>query len=251
MLSLVALFACNQPTEIKGRVVDIWNNPVEGATVVGAGERPLTDQHGVYTLGQLAPGTYEMKAGKDGFVQDAASLELKEGDKVAPTFHLYPKPEADGFYAVTVGDYRKIDAATVQTVGHAADAIYGIAPPSERVFVEGSELEVVYRINLSMPQIKSLGLKLRKLKFLEATEMTTVAGGTKTEVPVNLFVADGEAPIEIEPLASKNFYLLKSTAKLEPGVYAFESQDLLAPANAEQWNRIPPTIRTVYPFTVK
>lgn len=251
MLSLLALFACDQPTEIKGRVVDIWNNPVEGATVVGAGERPLTDAYGVYSLGQLSPGTYEMKAGKDGYVQESASFELKEGDKVGPTFRLYQKPEADGFYAVTVGDYRKIEASTVQSIGHASDAIYGIAPPSDRIFVEGTDLEVVYRIDLSMPQIKSLGLKLRKLEFVESVQMSTVAGGTKTEVPVNLFVGRGEAPIEITPLNSKDYYAIKSKEKLEPGVYAFESQDLLSPQNEDAWNRIPPKVRTVYPFTVK
>jgi hypothetical protein len=251
MISVLMLLACNEPPALQGRVVDIWNQPVAGVTVVGAGERPLTDEHGVYTLGRVAPGTYEMKAGKDGYVQASQEVEIAEGDLTGPTFQLYRKPDADGFYAVTVGDYRKIEPTTVKTLGHAADALYGIEAPNERVFVEGEDLKVVYRIDLSVAQIKSLGLKLRKLKFVENTEMASVAGGTRTEVPVNLFVADTEVPISIEALKSKGHFVLTTNDKIAPGVYAFESQGLLAPQDADAFNRIPESLRTVYPFTVK
>lgn len=251
MISVLMLLACNETPALQGRVVDIWNQPVAGVTVVGAGERPLTDEHGVYTLGQVEPGTYEMKAGKDGYVQESQEVEIKEGDLTGPTFRLYKKPEADGFYAVTVGDYRKIEPATVKGLGHASDALYGIEAPNERVFIEGEDLRVVYRIDLSVAKIKSLGLKLRKLKFIESTEMASVAGGTRTEVPVNLFVADSEAPISITALKSKGHFVLTSNGKLEPGVYALESQSLLSPPDEETFNRIPESLRTVYPFTVK
>lgn len=251
MISLMLLFACTDNPTVKGRVVDIWNNPIEGATVIGAGERPLTDEHGVYALGSLEPGSYEMKAGKEGYVQETAAFEMAEGDLKGPTFRLYKKPDNDGFYAVTIGDYRKIDAATVKAVGHASDALFGIEAPDERVFIEGDSVEVVYKIDLSVAQIKSLGLKLRKLKFVESQEMASVAGGTRTEVPVNLFVADGVVPIDIHPLKSKGHYTLTPTEKLTPGVYALEAQNLLAPPDDAAWNRIPETLRTVYPFTVK
>ncbi|MCA9568857.1 MAG: carboxypeptidase regulatory-like domain-containing protein [Myxococcales bacterium] len=251
MISLLMLFACNETPELKGRVVDIWNNPVEGATVVGAGEKPLTDEYGVYSLGTIAAGSYEMKAGKEGYIQESATVEIKDGDKAAPTFRLYKKPESDGFYAVTVGDYRRVEPSTVKSLGHASDTLYGIEAPSEKVFLEGGDVKIVYKIDLSIAQIKSLGLKLRKLKFVESTEMATVAGGTRTEVPVNLFVADSELPLEITPLKSKGFFVLTTKEPLVAGVYALESQDLLAPVDDDTFMRIPETLRTVYPFTVK
>ncbi len=251
MISLLMLFACDQSPVLKGRVVDIWNNPIEGATVLAAGERPLTDEHGVYTVGHVAPGEYEFKAGKEGYVQDSAKVQIKEGDKVGPTFRLYKKPASPGFYAITLGDYRRIEPVTVKSLGHASDIFYGIEPPDERIFLEGGDLRIVYRVDLSLPELKRLGLKLRKLKFIESAEMSTVAGGAKTQVPINLFVADGEVPLEITPLKSKHHYVLTTKEKLAPGVYALESQDLLAPADAEAWTRIPAKLRTVYPFTVK
>jgi hypothetical protein len=251
MFSLMLLLACTETPSLQGRVVDIWNNPIEGVTVIGAGERPLTDEHGVYSLGNPEPGTYPVKAGKEGYVQESADVEIKAGDMTGPTFRLYKKPETDGFYAVTVGDYRRIESSTVKSIGHASDVLYGIEAPNERVFIEGENLRIVYKIDLSMAQIKSLGLKLRKMKFVENVEMASVAGGTRTEVPVNLFVQDAQIPIDITALKSDGHFVLTSKGKMEPGVYALESQDLLAPGDEAAWNRIPAQLRTVYPFTVK
>ena len=46
------LCACGGGTQLKGQVVDIWGNPIEGATVKieGQSERPMTDSSGWFNL---------------------------------------------------------------------------------------------------------------------------------------------------------------------------------------------------------
>ena len=251
MLQFLFLMACTQPQPLKGRVVDIWNNPIEGAVVLAAGERPETDKYGVYELDRIT-GKVDFRAGKKGYIQDSTEVVLTEESKTAPTFKLYKKPEKNGFYAVTVGDYVALAPESVKLVGHEADALYGIKGPSGSVFVEGDSLSMVYKIDFSLAQVKTLGLELRKLKFIETTTMASVGGGQETEVAVNLWVDDGKVPLEISKLRSKGYFLLSTgDHKLTPGVYAVQAQNLLTPKDEAAWRQIPEALRTVYPITVK
>ena len=58
---LLGLLACGTPPTIQGKVVDIWGNPVEGATVmmVGQSARQMTDAEGRYQLPVVA-GEHEL-----------------------------------------------------------------------------------------------------------------------------------------------------------------------------------------------
>ena len=100
LLALLLLGACTTPPTIDGKVVDIWGEPIEGATVlmVGQGERPLTDHEGRYSF-SVKPGEHEIKAGKEGYIQAHTTLDVAaEGDAPAgPVFELYKKPEVAGF----------------------------------------------------------------------------------------------------------------------------------------------------------
>ncbi len=249
---LLVLFACTEPAQMKGRVVDIWDKPIEGATVLmeGAGEQPLTDEFGVYTMAPME-GTHELKAGKKDYIQESQTVELTAESTDGPTFHLYPKPEKTGFYAVTVGDYLEIAPDTVKLVGHEVDALYGIDGPKDDVYVEGDTLKVVYRIDLAMHQLQQLGLEIRKLKYIDETTMVSVAGGQETPVSIHMWVDDGRVPFDLQKLKSKGHYLLTTTEPLEPGVYAIQAQNLLTPQDSKAWNAIPQSLRTVHPIAVK
>ena len=54
--TLVFLLSCGSPPGLSGQVVDIWGNPISGATVMieGHAERPETDSFGQYTFGLLS-----------------------------------------------------------------------------------------------------------------------------------------------------------------------------------------------------
>lgn len=249
---LLLLFACTEPPQLKGRVVDIWNEPIEGATVLmeGAGERPLTDALGVYTM-KAVPGKHEMKAGKNGYIQESVEVDLTADSKDGPIFKLYRKPEELGFYAVTVGDYLKLEPATVKVVGHEVDALYGIDGPNEKMYVEGDQLRIVYRIDLAMHQLQQLGLEVRRLKYVDQTTMMSVSGGQETPVPIHMWVDDGDVKFDLVKLKSKGHYLLQTTEPLEPGMYAIQAQDLLTPKDPDTWKAIPESLRTVHPIAVK
>ena len=120
MLHALLLLACTQPEPLTGKVVDIWNNPIEGATVIANGERPLTDDNGMYRMTPFT-GETEFKAGKEGYVQDSVTATPTAEDPRGPIFKLYKKPESNGFYAITVGDYLPIEPSTVKLIGHAGD----------------------------------------------------------------------------------------------------------------------------------
>lgn len=249
---LTILMGCTEPAAVQGHVVDIWNNPIEGATVMveGGDERPLTDAHGVYAMKPLT-GSFKMRAGKEGYIQESMEVELTEGVKAGPSFKLYKKPEKSGFYAVTLGDYLHLVPSTVKVVGHEVDAIYGVAAPNDKQYIEGDTIKIVYRTDLAKHQLQKLGLEVRKLKFLEDTTMATVAGGQKTKVPINLFVDDGKVAHDLIKLGSKGHYLIQTTEPIEPGVYAVQAQSLLNPVDPERYKQIPEAVRSVNAFIVK
>lgn len=249
-LQLLLLLACTEVQPVQGKVVDIWNNPIEGATVIAAGESHETDAYGVFTVPRFT-GEAEFKAGKEGYVQAATSMTLAEGDTKGPVFKLYKKPAENGFYAITTGDYRPIAPATVKVIGHDANAIFGISNAKDSAYVEGDKLSIVYKIDFTLAQLKQLGLQLRKLKYVENAEMATIGGGAMTEVPINLYVDDGDVPISIEKLMSKGHFLLETTEPLKPGLYALQSQNLLTPSDEQYWKQIPEALRTVYPIAVR
>lgn len=250
MLQVLLLLACTEVKPVQGKVVDIWNNPIADATVIAQGSSVQTDEYGVFTVPPFA-GKGDFKAGKEGYVQEATEIELKQGDTEGPVFKLYPKPEHNGFFAITTGNYLEIPAQTVKVVGHDANVLFGIEPPKDSVFVEGDKLAMVYRIDFSLAQVKKLGLELRRLKYIETAQMQTIGGGENTEVRLNLWVDDGQVPLEITKLKSKGHFLLETTEALKPGVYALQSQSLLTPQDEQSWKQIPEPLRTVYPLTIK
>lgn len=250
MLQVLLLLACTEVKPVQGKVVDIWNNPIADATVIARGSSVETDEYGVFTVPPFT-GKGEFKAGKEGFVQASSEVELKQGDTEGPVFKLYPKPEENGFFAITTGNYLQIPAQTVKVVGHDANAMFGIEPPKDSVFIEGDSLSIVYKIDFSLAQVKKLGLELRRLKYVEKAEMQTIGGGAKTEVTLNLWVDDGKVPLEITKLKSKGHFLLETGDPLTPGVYALQSQNLLTPQDEDSWKQIPEPLRTVYPLTIK
>ena len=81
-LLLLLPAACDTTTQmIEGKVVDIWGNPIEGATVmvVGGTERPLTDADGRYHIAKTT-GPLQVKAGRKGYIQDHEEFEVKPGE---------------------------------------------------------------------------------------------------------------------------------------------------------------------------
>lgn len=247
---LVSLVACTPTSTIDGKVVDIWGNPIEGATVmvVGGSERPLTDADGRYHLVRVE-GDLEIKAGRKGYIQDHATLSVKPGElPPGPLFELYPKPEAAGFWLVTPGRYVKLDQRLVHSVGNDLRTVRGIQSVGEAE-AEVEQPKIVFHTELRQDEIERIGLELHRLKFVPDAQLTAVTG--QTAVAVNLYVDDGEVPIDMTPLRSKTDYLVVPKDKLEPGGYAFQTQELLSPGENDRFDEIPEELRLVFAFGVR
>lgn len=247
---LLTLAACESTSMIEGKVVDIWGNPIEGATVmvVGGTERPLTDADGRYKIARTE-GALQIKAGRKGYVQDHRELAVKPGETPAgPVFELYPKPEKPGFYLVATGRYQPVPQRRVEAVGNALKTYRGVEDPGDAE-TESASPRIVFHTELRADEITRLGLELHRLTYVEEAELQGPVG--RTTATVNLYVDDGEIPLEIEPLRSRTDYLVTPKEPLEPGVYALQAQDLLSADDLDRFEEIPDELRIVFPFQVR
>jgi hypothetical protein len=245
------LAACGSTEMVEGKVVDIWGNPIEGATVmvVGGDERPLTDRDGRYRLARVE-GAHVVKAGRKGYIQDHHDLVVTADEPAeGPLFELYPKPEERGIFAVGTGQYIPLSPVQVHATGSVLQTWRGIEAIGEGR-VETSTPRFVYHTDLREDEILRLGLELRRLVWAREADVTGPIGATR--VSVNLWVDGGEVPMEITPLRSKTDYLLTVGEPLvEEQAYAFQMQDLLTPGAEEQFERIHEDLRVVYPFSLR
>jgi hypothetical protein len=255
-LCLLMLVACNStPDTLEGQVVDVWGNPVEGATVMvlGGSEQQLTGSDGRYVLPRIE-GSIVVKTGRKGFVQAQREVVVEPGQPAeAPLFELYPKPEEIGFFAVGAAGYKKLEARPVGQVGNALKQFLGLADPGE-VVLETRRPRILYHNDkMRHDQIVRLGLQLRALRFVGEEQVPVLQG--EATVSVNLYVDDGGVPITLEALGSRSDYLIVPKEDLEPGrSYALQTQGLLTGGpggDTASFTALPEELRIAFPFTLR
>ncbi len=253
MLLIALLAACGNPPEIEVHVVDIWNKPVAGATVVVSGqtERIQVDASGTAEI-QAEPGVVELTAGADGYVKDVARVEVKP-DQEGPakvTVTLFPEPPGVGFWAVGDKGYVALDALEVKAVTTGNKVIYGVQDAPEATVPGGDQpLRVVYHAQLRKDQIAQQDIRLSKLAFKEKTEVVSPLG--PVEVKLNLWLSERDIPYSVKEMASHNQYLLVTGSPLEPGMYAFHARNILNESDEGAIERTPEELRKVYGFQVR
>lgn len=244
------LAACSAPPTLDGKVVDIWGEPIEGATVmmIGQTERPLTDAEGRYALPRVE-GKHLVKAGREGYIQDHEEVEVSaSGTAPGPLFQLFPKPKEAGYYLVSTGDYVPLEPQLVVSVGNELRAHRGLKSVGE-ARTDNPRLRVILHSELKLDEILRLGLELHKLEFVRDTELQGPL--SKQKVTVNLYSSEREVQIDITPLRSPTDYLITAKDPVEPGYYAFQTQDLLDGLDGARFNQIPEDLRAVHPFEVR
>jgi hypothetical protein len=247
LAALVLLAGCTRTRTLDGQVVDIWGNPVAEATVVLEGHtvRPTTDAYGNFSLPWVV-GKQKIKAGKEGYIQEHLEIEVVEGeDAPNPIIKLYPKPEEVGFYLVGPGEYARLEPEPVVAYGNELGTVTGIKEVRTRV--ESDPLRVVFATELRMDQIMRLGLELDEIEYTKAAPIPDVLG--TQEIEVNLYVAKREIAVDVSPMRSRNAYLITVPEEdLEPGWYAFTTQELLSGLAPESLATIPEGLRVAFPF---
>ena len=253
MLAIAAaalLGGCAVEKRIEGQVLDLWGNPVEGATVKleGTTERPLTDAYGRFYLPHTT-GDLTIKAGKEGYIQASQEISVAEGDD-PPTavFELYPEPEEKGFYLVGFDDYVELPHEPVEAVGTEIKVMYGIKDTGIARVPSGDH-RVLYHTQLKMEQVK--GIIKPTLHKLEWAEEIEVVGALTTTAQVSMWTSAEEMDVEVTPLKSRDDFLI-SLEGLEKGRYAISTMGLMSDGQSEEdFQRIPEPLRIVFPFEIK
>ena len=253
MPAVLVVAACSEEPRLNGEVVDIWGNPIEGATVVmeGQSERPLTDHTGRFSL-PLAAGKHKMKAGREGYIQEHQEVEVP-ADVTAETapkviFKLYKKPEEAGFYVVDTNDYVRLEPALVGMVGNELQRFRGLTSVGENS-VQGTQIRVLFHTPLKLDQVMRLGMQLHHLDYVSQAKM--VGPIEEAMVDVKLWTSQDIVPIEITPLRSRNDYLITSADGLAAGGYAFDTQGMLSGASDDSFHEIPEPLRVAYPIELR
>lgn len=244
--------ACSGEPTLQGMVVDVWGNPVEGATVVveGLPERPLTDSAGLFEVPMPPAGPLRLKAGREGYVQEHLEFTIPEDTAQLhrPVIELFPKPDDPGFYVVGISEYERLDAAAVQQVSNPVETVRGVVGSGPAAAV-GPHLRVLFHTPLKMDQVMRLNVQLHELALRNRMDMAGPLG--MVPVDINLYTSVRRVPVEIRPLRSRHDYLIVSKIDLEPGLYAFDTQGLLTATQAEMFNQVPEPLRVSYPFELR
>ena len=128
----IGLFGCSDPTVLSGKVLDIWDNPIEGVSVYVDGiTEPQVSQDGgefSFVLEEMTSQTIRLRTESNTHIKDVASIEYSTEDEENPVvdFRLYPKPDQKGFYGIGEKAYLPLEEQKVYTEGTKLEVFNGI-----------------------------------------------------------------------------------------------------------------------------
>lgn len=262
LLPFGALVACSSPPELHGTVNDIWGQPLAGAQVhiEGVTETATSDAAGAFVFKTVPEGQRRIMAGKPGYIKDVNDIlvppGVKEENMPKPTLSLYVEPERPGFYLVGkerqgASGYHHLEAVNIETVGTELGGLSGLPREGSALATGGQQVRFVFSSTLRSSQLSQMNLQLHRLEFVPKDTMTGVLGDT--DVKVNLWVAKELIEFDLTGLPSDDDddYLIVSRDKLKPGIYAFDTEDVLIARDKDALDKTPKEMRVAYPFEVK
>jgi hypothetical protein len=256
MLSLLGFIGCSNNPVINGKVLDIWNKPVEGAMVQmeDVGENEQTDSSGSFsfTLTTQQDTNIRFRAGATGYIHDVEVIVYSTEEEQAPavTFNLYPEPSEKGFYAIGASEYLKLPGQVTKKVSTKLEAYHGLSDIGTVSFSNDDKQQLVFFSSLRKEQIKQIALSLHQVTFKEQEDVKGVLG--ETAVDINLWMVSGkETPFGLRSLDQDHMYLIEFQEPLAKGVYAFHSGGYLTNTDPKASDTLPEEMKVAYPFEVK
>ncbi len=257
MLRLLPLFlfatACSSKPEIQLSVVDVWGNPVEGATIVQKGvvENIVVDDSGHASI-EVEPGQVQLLASAPDYTQDLQIVDVTEdAEDLSAAFTLYPAPPRPGFFGVGLTEYDELEPYKIDLVSTEMSVYHGIEDTPKSVVPRSGNkpARFVFKTNLRKEEISRFDLRLSKLKFIDKASAKSVTGDV--DIDLNLWVADEDVDYKVRGLTVEDVYLLTTNEGLKPGMYAFHAQNILNATDPVALEHLPEELRVVYPFEVK
>lgn len=254
MLSLVTalgLLACNTSSKtLNGKVTDIWDKPVENATVQleGAGAPATSGADGSFSFPRPAEvGPLRFVVGKDGYIKNSSEVIPPEDlTGFSPTIQVYPVPDGMGFFAIGANAYIPVSDVQLKTIGTDLGAYTGL--PSDPEAVTASQT-FIFSSTSSASELSRLNLKLHKLEFKPSATVTGVTGDQ--DIKLNLWMAKESIPFELQVLPRDNYFLITPTEDLEAGHYAFSTQGVLDSKSPTSLSNLPAELQVAHPFQIK
>ena len=251
------LIGCSEDPTISGTVKDIWNNPVEGVSVMmeGVSEDQKTDASGSFTfvIPEEKEGKLRFRANHADYLYDVEmvsySKDLEEEAIPSVNFNLYPKPDSKGFFGIGAQQYVPLASEKTHRVATKLESYQGLAEVGSTLFINRSP-KFVFHTTLRAEDIKRIDLHLYQLGFKEKEELKGVLGETSIEIDLWL---PKEVPIEftIKSLDQDEMYLLELNQDLAKGLYAFATREVLGGSTPGKDPALPSELQVAYPFEVK
>lgn len=251
------LIGCSEDPTISGTVKDIWNNPVEGVSVMmeGVSEDQTSDSSGKFTfvIPEDKEGKLRFRANHDKYLYDVEmvsySKDLEQEDIPPVNFNLYPKPDDKGFFGIGAQQYVPLTSEKTRRVATKLESYHGLADVGSTLFINRSP-KFVFHTKLRAEDIKRIDLHLYQLNFKEKEELKGVLGETAIEIDLWL---PKEIPIDftIKSLDQDEMFLLELNQDLAKGLYAFATREVLGDTTPGKDPALPKELQVAYPFEVK
>ena len=254
LIVLSGLFGCSTDPVINGTVLDIWNNPIDGAQIriEGISEEPTSNSNGEFSvaLEDFSKQEVRLRASRDGYIYDVEIVVLDTEEEIpAVTFNLYPEPTERGFYAIGETQYHPLKEQATTSVATKLEAYNGINDIGS-IRLQKQDPSFVLYSTLRKEQLRQIDLLLHELEFKEKEEMKGVLG--ETAVEIDLWIAKGnQFPFVVRPLGPDYMYLIEFKENLNKGVYAFHSGKYLTRVDPRKRDVRPEEFQVAYPFEVK
>jgi hypothetical protein len=246
---------CSSVEKLNGRVLDVFDQPVGGATIALKGQTShlLADSRGNFSLEITRGQTLTLMAGKDGFVRDKLDIDLPENnDEKLPRadFTLFPEPAEPGFYGLGYRELNALPKSEIHELGSELEVVHGLRDISDTRLAPTKEPhQFVFRSTLRRDEIARLDLKLLRLDFVEKQTLKGVTG--PMESTVELWLPQDEVPFELRGMLTRDLYLLTTNERLEAGMYAFEDQAALSSRESGSLLRLSQEMRVAHVFEVR
>ncbi len=253
--ALLLAAGCSSGEKLNGQVVDVFGQPVGGATIAikGQTEHILADSRGNFSMDIERGQALTLMAGKEGFVRDKVEIELPEADEgevPRANFTLFPEPEEPGFYGMGYRELDPLPKSEIHELGSELEVVHGLRDVKEtRLAPTKDPHQFIFRTSLRKDEIARLDLKLLRLDFVEKQTLKGVTG--PMESTVELWVPQEEVAFELRGMLTRDMYLLTTKSPLENGVYAFEDQGALSSREAGSLLRLSQEMRMAHVFEVR
>ena len=248
------LAACGGGPNLDITVLDVWSQPVAGATVVleGVTERITVDGKGRAST-EVEPGSVRLSAGANGFIKDAVVVEIDaEADETTKTtLTLFPIPESPGFHGLGEQSYVKTIEAPITVIATELTTFHGIKdiPKAATLPRRGIAHRFVYQTTLREQELKRMDIHLSKLDFKENAPVIGPMG--EVEVDVNLWIPAQDIDYNVKTMEAQDNFLIVVSSELETGVYAFHAQGILDARESDALAKLPKEMKVVYAFEVR